>query len=201
MTTSLLLLCLFAAFLELDTTYAFQTLLSRPIIAGPLFGLWTGDVMAGVQVGVFAELLFIDISPLGGIIPPSGIVATVIPLVLYSMGIELYFGFFFGVAGAELYAFFDALLRKTRFKWLVFLEKKIGRNPSDMKRIIAGALLLPFLMSFVFISLLAWASSNVMFGVFAYITPRMHFAFRLAYAAVPWIGLATLIPALRLKVR
>lgn len=201
MTTSIVLLCIFASLLELDTTYAFQLLLSRPIIAGPLFGLFTGDVMAGVQVGVFAELLFADISPLGGIIPPSGVVATVVPLILYSMGIELYFGFFLGVGGAVFYAFFDALLRKTRFKWLVFLEKKIGRNPTDIKRTIAATLLLSFLMTFIFISVLTWVSAQVMFGVFPYLTPRMHFAFQLAYMAVPWIGLATLIPAFRLKTR
>lgn len=201
MTTTLILLCVFAALLELDTTYAFQLLLSRPIIAGPVFGLFTGDVMAGVQVGVFAELLFADISPLGGIIPPSGIVASVIPLILYALGIELYFGFFLGVGGAVLYSFFDALLRKTRFKWLVFLEKKIGRRPTDIKRTIAATLLLSFLMSFIFISALAWVSAQVMFGVFPYLTAKAHFAFQLAYMAVPWIGLAALIPAFRLKTR
>lgn len=71
MTLPLILLCIFAALLELDTTYAFQTLLSRPVIAGPIFGWLTGDVAAGIQVGIFAELLFSDISPLGGIIPPQ----------------------------------------------------------------------------------------------------------------------------------
>ena len=160
MTLPLILLCIFAALLELDTTYAFQTLLSRPVIAGPIFGWLTGDVAAGIQVGIFAELLFSDISPLGGIIPPSGVVATVIPLLLYAQGIDLYFGFFLGVCAAVLYSFFDALLRKTRFKWLIFLEKRIGRRPSDITRIIAITLLLSFLMTFIFISVLAWASSQ-----------------------------------------
>ena len=54
MTASIIVLCLLAALLELDTTYAGQWLISRPIIAGPLFGLITGDLMAGIQVGVFA---------------------------------------------------------------------------------------------------------------------------------------------------
>ena len=89
MTASIIVLCLLAALLELDTTYAGQWLISRPIIAGPLFGLITGDLMAGIQVGVFAELLFVDISPLGGIIPPSGVMTAAIPMILYSLGIEL----------------------------------------------------------------------------------------------------------------
>lgn len=201
MTTSIILLCLFAALLELDTTYAFQLLLSRPIIAGPLFGLFTGDVMAGLQAGLFAELLFIDSAPLGGIIPPNGLVACVIPVILYAQGIELYFGFFIGVLGAIAYSLLDATLRRTRFRWLVFLENKVGRWPGDIARVIAGTLLLSFLVAFIFISALAWISGQLMFSLYPYIPPRVHFAFRLAYTAVPWIGLAALIPAFRLKTR
>lgn len=201
MTLTAIWLCVLASVLELDITYAFQLLLSRPIIAGPLFGLVTGDVMAGLQVGVFAELLFADISPLGGIIPPSGVVATVIPVILYSLGLELYFGFFFGIVAAVLYSFLDALLRKTRFTWLVFLEKKLGRNPSGLTRAVLAALLLSFLMTFIFISIAAWLSAHLMFALFPYLTPKVHFAFRLAYTAVPWIGLAALLPVFRLKTR
>ncbi len=196
-----ILLCLLASLLELDTTYAFQTLLSRPIIAGPLFGLCTGDAMAGLQVGIFAELLFCDISPLGGVIPPSGVVLITISLLLHAMGIELYFSFFVGVLAAILYSFLDALLRKSRVTWMVFVEKKITRHPSDLKRTIAGALLLSFSMTFIFLSVSIWATSQTLFWLFPYLTPKIHFAFHLAYTAVPWIGLATLIPAFRFKAR
>ncbi len=146
-------LSLLAAILELDTTYIFQTLVSRPIIAGPLFGCVIGDPMAGVQIGVFAELLCADISPLGGIIPPNGVVACAIPLILYHMGIELYFGFFFGIVAAILYSWIDILLRKTRFTWLVFMETKIGKRPDAISRTLAATLLLSFLVTFVFVSI------------------------------------------------
>ena len=201
MSLSIIGLCLFAALLELDTTYAFQTLVSRPIMAGPLFGLLTGDVMAGLQVGIFAELFLSDISPLGGIIPPSGVVAVAVPMILHFLGIELYFGFFFGMIAAILYSFLEAFLRKTRFKWLVFLEEKIVHHPTDIKRIIAAALLLSFSMTFVFVSLMTWFSANFLFAAFPYLTPKIHFALRLAYSAVPWIGLTALIPVFRMKAR
>lgn len=201
MTLSIILLCVFAALLELDTTYAFQLLLSRPIIAGPLFALFTGDIMAGIQVGIFAELLFADIAPLGGIIPPSGVVACVIALILYSLGIELYFGFFLGVLSAVLYSVLDKLLRKTRFKWLVFLEKTVTNHPGQINRNILFSLLSVFLMNFVFISVIAWACSQLMYHLFAYIPLKAHFAFKFAYMAVPWIGLAALVPTFRLKTR
>jgi len=194
-------LCVLAALLELDTTYAFQTLISRPIIAGPIFGLVTGDVMAGVQVGIFTELLFADISPLGGIIPPSGVVACVIPLILYAMGIELYFGFFLGVLCAIAYSFVDTLLRKTRFPWMVFLEKQIDRKPSAIGRIIGMALLSSFLTTFIFLSVASWLASLLVFWILPYIPPKIHLAFLLAYTAVPWIGMAALLPAFRIKTR
>ncbi|MBQ8032720.1 MAG: PTS sugar transporter subunit IIC, partial [Elusimicrobiaceae bacterium] len=60
--TLLLLICLLGALLELDTTYAFQLTLSRGIIAGPLLGLVSGEALTGLQVGIFTELLFIDVS-------------------------------------------------------------------------------------------------------------------------------------------
>lgn len=201
MTLSIILLCIFAALLELDTTYAFQLLLSRPIIAAPLFSLFTGDIMAGIQVGIFAELLFADVSPLGGIIPPSGVVASVIPLILYSLGIELYFGFFLGVLAALLYSVLDQLIRKTRFKWLVFLEKNVAREPNRINGAIFGSLFSVFLMNFIFISATAWLASQLMFALFAYIPLKAHFAFKFAYMAVPWIGLAALVPMFRLKTR
>ncbi|MBR2866035.1 MAG: PTS sugar transporter subunit IIC [Elusimicrobiaceae bacterium] len=201
MTTTIIILCTLAALLELDTTYAFQTLVSRPIIAGPLLGLFMGDVLAGVQVGVFAELLLLDISPLGGIIPPSGVVATAIPLILYSQGIELHFGFFLGILAAICYSFFDTFLRKTRFKWLIYSEQRIGRKPADLWRILIMSLALSFLMTFVFISTATWLCTQVMLMVTPLISAKVNFAFHLAYLAVPWIGLATLIPTFRLKTR
>lgn len=201
MTTSIILLCIFAALLELDTTYAFQLLLSRPIIAGPLFALFTGDIMAGIQVGVFAELLFADISPLGGIVPPSGVVCTVIPIILYSLGIELYFGFFLGVLAGCAYGLADKLMRKTRFKWLVFWEKQIMQRPAAVNRTILFSLLSVFLMNLLFISACAWLCTQMMYHLFAYIPLKAHFACKFAYMAVPWIGLAALIPAFRLKTR
>ena len=201
MTATVLWLCIAASVLELDITYAFQTLLSRPIIAGPIFGLFIGDAMAGLQVGIFAELLFANISPLGGIVPPSGVVASVIPMILYSMGIELYFGFFLGVLVSICYGFFDVLLRKTRFTWLIFSETRITKHPSVVTRTIAVALLSSFLMTFIFLSAATWICAHLMFFVFPYLTPKIHFAFRLAYTAVPWIGLAALIPTFQLKKR
>lgn len=201
MTLSIVLLCILAALLELDTTYVGQLMFSRPIIAGPIFGVLTGDLMAGIQVGVFTELLFVDISPLGGIIPPSGVMCTAIPMILYYLGIELYFGFFLGVLAAIAYAHLDKWMRKTRFKWMVFLEKNATAKPGDFTRTVIMLLLSAFLLNLIFISACAWICTQLMYNIVAYIPLKAYAAFKFAYMSVPWIGLATLIPAFRLKTR
>ena len=201
MTASIIVLCLLAALLELDTTYAGQWLISRPIIAGPLFGLITGYLMAGIQVGVFAELLFVDISPLGGIIPPSGVMTAAIPMILYSLGIELYFGFFLGVLAGILFAQLDRWVRKTRLRLMVFLEKNAAAHPQAIGRTVGWLLLTVFLMNLIFVSVCAWICTQLMYNIVAYIPIKAYAAFKFAYMSVPWIGLATLIPAFRLKTR
>ena len=40
-----------------------------------------------------------------------------------------------------------------------------------------------------------------MYNIVAYIPIKAYAAFKFAYMSVPWIGLATLIPAFRLKTR
>ena len=100
MMTTLLLLCLVGALRELDTTYAFQLTFSRGIIAGPLLSLITGDIMTGVQIGIFTELLFVDINPLGGLLPPSAAVCCTVSLAFCALDLPVYFSFFFGVISA-----------------------------------------------------------------------------------------------------
>lgn len=201
MTPEIFSLCALAAILELDTTYAFQLTLSRGIIAGPLLGLITGDLMAGVQVGVFTELIFADVNPLGGILPPSAAVCCAATLALHAMGIDLYFAFFFGVTGAALFSVLEKLMRKNRFKWLVFWEQKITQKPSAVNRTVGFALASSFLMNFIYIFVFVWLFGQLTLAVLPHIPMKAHLACKFAYMAVPWIGLATLIPAFRLKTR
>ena len=199
--TLLLWLCLLGALLELDTTYMFQLTLSRGIVAGPLLGLLTGDVLTGVQIGLFTELLFIDINPLGGMLPPSAAICCTISLAFCMLQIPVYFSFFFGVIGAILFSVCEITLRKQRSDWLIRQEQKIHFCPSYVNRVIVRALGMSFITNFLFVFIF-----SLLFGpVFAQIVPllpeQLHVAGKFAYMAVPWIGLATLVSAFRLKTR
>lgn len=198
---TLWLMSLLGALLELDTTYAFQLTFSRGIIAGPLLGLLCGDPLTGLQVGIFTELLFIDISPLGGTLPPSAAVCCAVTLAVYSFQIPVYFAFFFGVLGAVLFSLTEVYMRKRRGNWMARQEQKIRRNPACLRRCIAEALSLSFMTNFVFILLLSAVAGAVLKELLPWVPEKVYWAGKFSYMAVPWIGLATLLSAFRLKTR
>ena len=65
------LVSLIGGFISLDRSVAFQFMISRPLVTGPIIGLVLGDVYIGIMVGALLELLWISRLPLGGLIPPN----------------------------------------------------------------------------------------------------------------------------------
>ena len=193
MTPEILMLCALGAFLELDTTYAFQFLFSRGISAGPLLSLVTGDLMSGVQVGVFTELVFIDVNPLGGVLPPSAVGCCVVSLALHAMGIPLCFAFFIGVLGAAFFSFMERSMRLGRCGWVVYQEQKIVKKASQLNWTILVSLAQAFLLALVGFVFICSVSGWIMVRVLPFIPERMQMVSAIAYMAVPWIGLTTLI--------
>ena len=199
--TQVLWICIVGALLELDTTYAFQLTFSRGIIAGPLLSLITGDLMAGLQIGVFAELLFVDINPLGGLLPPSAAVCCTLSLALCSLGIPIYFSFFFGVVGAILFSTCEVVVRKHRSLWMVRQERLILQKPSRLTGIILKVLFLSFTMTLAFVLFYSAVVGGSVVRLLPFLPEQLHIASKFAYMAVPWIGLATLVSTFRLKTR
>ncbi len=76
-------LSLFGALLWLDRSHAFQFMISRPIVAGPLVGLCLGNPLDGLIVGGMLELLWARNLPLGSSAPPD---ETMIALLLPAVG-------------------------------------------------------------------------------------------------------------------
>ena len=201
MTPEIVLICVLAAWLELDTTYAFQLTFSRGIIAGPLFAIITGNWLAGIQVGVFTELLFADVNPLGAVLPPSAVVCCAVSMALNALGIELCFAFVGGVLSSFLFAKVEQYMRKRRVGVLPYWERRIIQKPDTINRIVAFELVANVLVNFVLISLFVCISSYLLRWLVPHLSLRSIIATRFAYMAVPWLGLASLIPEFRLKKR
>lgn len=68
---SMLLASFVAVICGLDRLAAFQLMLSRPIVAGPLTGLVLGEPLIGLQAGMLVELLWLGRLPVGASIPPD----------------------------------------------------------------------------------------------------------------------------------
>ena len=73
-----LLLALLGGVVALDGVSLAQTMVSRPLVAGALAGLVTGDLAAGLQVGALLELFLLVAVPAGGGRMPEGGVAAVV---------------------------------------------------------------------------------------------------------------------------
>jgi len=73
-----LLASIIGGFISLDRTAAFQVMISRPIITGPLIGFVCGSLVIGAVIGVLLELLWIGDLPVGAYIPPHETAAAVI---------------------------------------------------------------------------------------------------------------------------
>lgn len=67
----LFLVSISGAFLHLDRTAAFQTMISRPVVAAPLIGFMLGDFETGIKAGMVLELLWIGYLPVGASVPPD----------------------------------------------------------------------------------------------------------------------------------
>jgi PTS system mannose-specific IIC component len=71
-------IALIGSLLVLDTTVAFQFLISQPLIACTLLGWFLGDIQLGVQVGMYLQLLWLSSMPIGAAIVPEGNIAAIV---------------------------------------------------------------------------------------------------------------------------
>jgi mannose/fructose/N-acetylgalactosamine-specific phosphotransferase system component IIC len=72
-----LLLIVWGTAVALDLVSVPQVMIARPVVAGAVAGLLTGDVEAGLRVGVLFELFALDVLPIGAVRYPDYGPATV----------------------------------------------------------------------------------------------------------------------------
>ena len=189
----LLIACGVLALLEMDTTYFGQFLLSRPTCTGAIMGYLCGDFFLGLQLGVFAELLFIDFVPIGGVVPPSGAICAGTSIIISAyFGADLYFSFFIGLMLAWTFTWIEKALRRYRSKLLPRVETALIEEKASPFQIILQSFVLEYLAIFIFV-----LTATSLLGPFLYhmgdkIPQSIHVAFKFSYFLVPWIGLSML---------
>lgn len=73
-----LLVALVAGLLEWDIYGWGQTMISRPVVAGPVIGLILGDVQTGLLIGGAIEMIYLGVLPIGAAVPPDATTATTV---------------------------------------------------------------------------------------------------------------------------
>jgi PTS system mannose-specific IIC component len=85
-----LLIALIGGVVDLDSTATWQFMISQPIVAAPLTGLFLGNIYGeaaiglklGLMVGTILQLLWIEQLPLGMNVPPDAALASVLSVAL-----------------------------------------------------------------------------------------------------------------------
>jgi PTS system mannose-specific IIC component len=88
--TASLLIALIGGVVDLDSTATWQFMISQPIVAAPLTGLFLGNIFGeasiglklGLMVGTILQLLWIEQLPLGMNVPPDAALASVLSVAL-----------------------------------------------------------------------------------------------------------------------
>lgn len=155
---NLALLAVIIGALSLDTTIAFQMLISSPIFTCPLLGWILGDVTLGFELGFLLQLLWLSRIPAGAVAFPEGNIASMVIAALVLLNKENGFPntnlsviFLEGILISYLGARITLLYRQLNGKMLNFVNKEV--EEAHFKRIVLleiGSVVFYFFIMFTF---------------------------------------------------
>ena len=196
-----ILMCFIAAVIELDNVSFGQTGIARPFMCGIIFGFLMGDVSAGLQLGIFIELLFVDFTPVGGVLPPNGTVATLCAVMTACYGAPLYFAFFYGVAVGLLFRFIEMWIRGYSGRRMLARQMDLNNNPVKIvNTFVFGSMLFQTAITFAVMLVSVCAAKTFLYYAKP-VSGNMHTAFNAAYLAAPWLGVFALLRKFSVKVK
>ena len=141
-TTTLIGISLLIGILALDTTIAFQVLISHPIFSCSILGFVLGDFTQGVEIGIMMQLLWLNIVPAGAAVFPEGNTASMVTcaavLLLSSLGypnLVLTVAFLIGIGVSYLGAWLTVKDRKLNDR-ILRLTLKAAEHASFKKIIL-----------------------------------------------------------------
>lgn len=73
-----LLISLLIGFLGLDTTIAFQVLISQPLFSCSILGWLLGNAQLGIEIGIMMQLFWLNVIPVGAVIFLEGNIASMV---------------------------------------------------------------------------------------------------------------------------
>jgi PTS system mannose-specific IIC component len=166
-----IVVCLIAAALVMDTTAAFQVLISQPLISCSVIGYYLGDLQFGLQVGLLTQLLWIGSVPVGAAVIPAGnpasAAAAIVAIQLKTASPELgNFHLMIALIYALFLSYIGAKMIKQNHNWNVWLFNKALNSVKEGKNnpilmINFGSLILQFLATFAAIFTAAYGGGFI----------------------------------------
>ena len=186
-----------AALLELDAVQIGQFTLSRPTVAGALFGVIGGDFITGLQLGLSMELMNLDQIPVGGYVPPDGVLgaACAFSLCRY-FGFDSGYSFFMGFVLAKLFSPIEMKMRSARSLWNTDMALKVEENPCALNRWLLRGMSQQVIVSFIFTVAAVYAAGNIGGVGWLFLPLKLRPAFAISFRLVPWLGLTALTASL-----
>jgi PTS system mannose-specific IIC component len=205
----LVLISAVGALLALDRTVAFQFMVSRPIVSGPIIGLVLGHPGVGVTVGAMLELIWIGTPPLGGRLPPHECLAAVVTTAAVSMAYPpdfpvsrslIVLGLLLAPLVARLGSILEFQLRRINVRLARHAQKAVqeGREVSLFRLNLMGAVFY-FAGSFLFLAIFIPLTRFGLSTVHPKLSPDWSGALELMFLALPLIGITAALSSLNLR--
>lgn len=197
-----ILIGLLGSLLILDTTIVLQSLVSQPIFTCIILGWIFGDIQLGLQLGVYLQILWLSIIPVGKSVIPEGNTAAIITAVLvlrYNqehqifnivLVLAVFYSLIFAYTGSQLVDLFG----KTNVKFLHYaLARLDSGDPHILGRINIAAILFHLVVMFI-LFMVALILGDILFS-FLYLVPigwESYFSY--GVTAILGIGIGLALP-------
>lgn len=186
-----------------------QVMVSRPVVAGTLTGIILGHPQTGLVTGALVELLWIDRSPFGTVIPPNDSLASIIIAAstiisgkilgdssreLIAVAILLFIPL--GILGKQI----DILVMgaNERESRDALKKAEAGRDDEIAGKQISG-LIKTFILTFCFLFGFILIATEILLMIYPVIPPDLHSPIIYIYSFIPLLGIAVALSTLRMR--
>lgn len=190
--------------ISLDAMTAWQVMISRPVVAGPIIGWLCGDIETGLIIGAILELLWINILPIGTVIPPdasaTAIMATAQAIFArqlspyQSLDVIIMLAIMCAVPLGTILKKIDIWFRWFNRKFVYKADKYAEQdNIIAIENITYLTMLIVFLKTFIFYIVGIWLGVTLISGIAPLLPVAIKDGLKLAKTLLPALGFAAVL--------